>query len=136
VNDIDVSHTIIPKSDQLNADDLIAEPNGILFTIQGVRMVQDPKQPVIISIDGGRQPWKPCLSMRRVLIRLWGKNAAQWVGKSVVLYCDPSVTFGRDKVGGIRISHMSHIDGPQSIMLTITRGRRSQYTVQPLQTNQ
>jgi hypothetical protein len=130
VSDIDVSHTIIPKSDQLNADDLMAEP--ILFTIQGVRMVQDPKQPVIIAIDQGRQPYKPCLSMRRVLVRLWGKNANDWVGKSLVLYCDQSVTFGKARVGGIRISHMSHIDGPQSMMLTMTRGRRAQYTVQPL----
>ena len=132
-NDIDVSHTIIPKSDQLNADDLIAGP--MMFTIQGVRLVQNPQQPLIIAIDQGRQPYKPCLSMRRVLTRLWGKNASDWVGKSLVLYCDSYVTFGKAKVGGIRISHMSHINGRQSMMLTTTRGRRSEYIVEPLQQN-
>jgi hypothetical protein len=130
VNEIDISDTIIPKSDQLNADDLITGP--IMFTIQGVRKVPDPKQSIIIAIDQGRQPYKPCLSMRRVLARMWGKNASLWVGRSLVLFCDPSVTFGRDKVGGIRISHMSHINGRQSMMLTTTRGRRSEYTVEPL----
>ena len=134
MNDIDVSHTIIPKSDQLNADDLIAE--AMLFNIVSVRLVQDPKQPLIITIDQGRQPYKPCLSMRRVLTRMWGKNAAQWVGKSLVLYCDPSVTFGRDKVGGIRISHMSHINGRQSMMLTTTRGRRTEYFIEQLNQEQ
>jgi len=36
MNDLNVSHTIVPKSDQLNADDLIAGP--IMFSIQGVRL--------------------------------------------------------------------------------------------------
>lgn len=132
-NDIDVSHTIIPKSDQLNADDLIAGP--MLFTIQGVKLTQDPKQPVIISINEGRQPYKPCKSMRRVLIKLWGKNANTWVGRSFVLYCEPNVSFAGAKVGGIRISHMSDIQGQQKMMLTASRTKRSEYTVLPLVPN-
>lgn len=132
-NEIDVSHTIVPKSDQLNADDLITGP--ILFTIQGVKLTQNSEQSVIIAIDGGRQPFKPCKSMRRVLIKLWGKNAAEWVGKAFVLYCEPSVKWAGQEVGGIRISHMSHINGTQKMMLTMSKTRRSEFTVLELKPN-
>lgn len=36
------------------------------------------------------------------------------------------------EVGGIRISHMSHIDKPVTIALTATRGNKKPVTVQPL----
>jgi len=36
------------------------------------------------------------------------------------------------EVGGIRISHMSHIDKPVTIALTATRGNKKPTTVQPL----
>ena len=49
------------------------------------------------------------------------------------LYCDPTVKFGGVKVGGIRISHMSGIDTKLCVMLTTTRSKRSEYTVEPLQ---
>ena len=38
----------------------------------------------------------------------------------------------RDKVGGIKIAAMSHIDAPKSVSLTVTRGKRAAHTVQPL----
>lgn len=122
--------TITPKSDQLNADDLIAGP--ITVTIQSVKRGSSPEQPVDLEIDGERQPYKPCKSMRRVLIGAWGDDGRQWVGRSMTLYCDPEVKFGGVKVGGIRISHMSHIKGTMSMMLTTTRSKRSEYVVHPL----
>jgi hypothetical protein len=121
--------TIAPKSDQLNADDLIA--GTITVRIVGVRRGSND-QPVIVDIDGGFQPYKPCLSMRRVMIAAWGDNGNAWVGKSMTLYCDPSVKFGKVAMGGIRISHMSHINEPFNIMLTTTRARRSNFKVEPL----
>lgn len=120
--------TIAPKSDQLNADDLIAGP--ITVEVLGVGR-GSPDQPVSIQITG-YQPFKPCKSMRRVLISLWGDNGHDWVGRSMTLYCDPAVKFGGVKVGGIRISHLSHIDGRRSLMLTTTRSKRSEYFVEPL----
>jgi hypothetical protein len=35
-------------------------------------------------------------------------------------------------VGGLRISHLSHIPKPLSLALTVTRGKRAPYVVQPL----
>jgi hypothetical protein len=50
----------------------------------------------------------------------------------VTLFRDPEVTYGGIQVGGIRISHLSGIDGPLSIALTVTRQKRSPYVVAPL----
>lgn len=120
--------TIIPKSDQLNADDLIAGP--ITVRITSVKR-GDSEQPICIGLDGQR-PYKPCKSMRRVLISAWGDDGAQWVGRSMTLYQDPEVKFGGVKVGGIRISHLSDIKSDMSMSLTATRGKRAQYVVSKL----
>ena len=123
--------TIVPKSDQLNADDLIAGP--LTVKIAGIKRGDTQEQPVSLSLDGGLQPYKPCKSMRRVMIAAWGDNGHDWVGQSLKLYCDPAVKFGGVKVGGIRISHMTGIPTRMSIMLTTTRSKRSEYVVEPLQ---
>ena len=129
MNDISkLADTIAPKSDQLNADDLITGP--ITVTITNVsRGSKD--QPVSIAIND-RMPFKPCKTMRRVLIKAWGDDGKKWIGRSMTLYCDPSVKFGGVAVGGIRISHLSHIDKPLDLMLTTSRARKSQTVIQPL----
>lgn len=121
--------TIAPKSDQTNYDDLITGPITVIITSVS-RGSKD--QPVSIGLDGGRQPYKPCKSMRRALIKAWGDNGSEWVGRSLTLYGDPSVKFGGVAVGGIRISHMSHLNGRFCMMLTTTRSRRSEYCVDAL----
>lgn len=125
-----LADTVTPKSDQINADDLMTGP--ITVTVIDVKR-GSKDQPVWIVIDGGRQPYKPCKSMRRVLIQAWGANGKDWIGRSLTLFCDPNVKFGGVALGGIRISHMSHINGTLSMMLTVTRGRKNQYQVHPLQ---
>lgn len=128
---MDMSKTIIPKSDQLNADDLIAGPRTV--TITGVRGTETAEQPVAINFQGDDgKPYKPCKSMRRVMVHVWGPDAKAYVGRSMTLYCDSNVVFGGMKVGGIRISHMSHMNGPQTMALTATRAKRAPFTVQPL----
>lgn len=128
-NELNLSDTIQPKSDQLNADDLIS--GSITVTIQGVKR-GSKEQPVIIAINGGHQPYKPCKSMLRVLIKAWGDDGSKWVGESLTLYNDPSVKFGGVAMGGIRISHITGIKAPLSMMLTTTRARRNKFTVEPL----
>ncbi len=128
MNTADLSDTIIPKSDQLNADDLLAGP--LTVTIKNVTRGSHD-QPISIEIPP-HQPYKPCKSMRRVLIMAWGKNGKEWIGKSMTLYCDPSVRFGGVAVGGIRISHMSGLSEPTSMLLTTTRSKRKPFTVEPL----
>lgn len=131
---IDISDTIQSKSNQLNADDLMS--GSITVTFSGVEKVSG-EQPVILSYEGDNgKPWKPCKSMLRVLHAAWGKYANQWVGKSATLFRDAKVRFGAQDVGGIRISHLSHIDKVLTLSLTVTRNSKKPFTVQPLQAQQ
>lgn len=127
----DLSRIAEPKSDQLNADDLIG--GAITANIINVRLSNTPEQPLIIDIDGGYKPYKPCKSMSRLLIFCWGKDGRQWIGRSLTMYNDPDVTWAGVKVGGIRISHLSDLTKDMSIALTVTRGKRKPYTVKKLQ---
>lgn len=131
---VDMSLTIAPKSDQLNADDLIGGDR----TIKIVSVNANPgsaEQPVSIYYDGSSKPYKPCKSMRRVMVQIWGADASQYVGRSMTLYRDPKVSFGGMQVGGIRISHMSHIEHDVSLVLTASRAKRTPYKVRPLAIN-
>ncbi len=125
---MDMAQFVIPKSDQLNADDLLVGPRTIRIT--KVSGTGNADQPVAVYFDGDDgKPYKPCKSMRRVMIFAWGVDAAQYVGRSMTLVRDPDVMFGGMKVGGIRISHMSHITGPMNLALTVTKAKRSTYKV-------
>jgi hypothetical protein len=127
---MDITATLEAKSSQLNSDDLIAGPRTITVTKVSAGSVE---QPVAIAFEGdNNKPWYPCKSMRRVLVAAWGADAEQYIGRRVTLFRDPSVTYGAIQVGGIRVSHLSHLDGPLSIALTVTRQKRTPYRVQPL----
>jgi hypothetical protein len=129
----DLGTTIAPKSDQLNADDLIAGPKTIRVT-KVTSNPGAPEQPISVYFDGdNNKPYKPGKSMRRVLVQVWGKDGDAYVGRSMTLYRDQGVQFGGIAVGGIRISHMSHIDAPVTMALTATRASRKPYTVKPLE---
>src|SRR4051812_11375313 len=102
-----MSSVIIPKSDQINADDLLAGP--ITITIRDVQIKGGQEQPVSIYFEGSDKAFRPCKSMSRVLVQGWGADAKAYIGRSLTLYCDPSVKWGGVEVGGIRISHMTDI---------------------------
>lgn len=127
----DMTPVIVPKSDQISADDLIAGPRTIRIT--DVDIKPGTEQPVSIFYDGDKgRPWKPCKSMSRVLVAAWGPDAKAYIGRSVTLYRDPTVKWGGMEVGGIRISHLSDIERDMVLALTATRGKRSPYVVKPL----
>lgn len=122
--------TVKANSAQLNACDI---PQPITVTIQDVRRGPSKEQPVAVHIDGGYQPFMPCKTVRRVLIGAWGANGKDWIGKTLVLFCDESVKFGGVAVGGIRVSHMSHIANDMSFGVNTTRGKKGQITVRKLE---
>jgi len=127
---MNISNTITPKSDQLNADDLIGGPRTIRISAVTAGSAD---QPVNVSFDGDNaRPWKPGKSMRRVLLALYGAESSAYIGKRVTLFNDSEITFGPDKTGGIRISHASGITEPMTIALTVKKGKRKPFTVQPL----
>ncbi len=123
--------TTEPRSDQWNADDLVGGPRT--FTVAGVRTGAAEQKYDIVLVDQARV-WRPPLTVLRLLVAGWGDDASTWAGRHVTLYRDPEISFGRDKVGGIRVSHMSDLpdDKPLSVMLTATRGKRTPHRVDPI----
>lgn len=127
---MDIAKTTEPRSDQINYDDFISSPKTV--TVQEVKK-GSAEQPVEVHLtEFPGRPFKPSKSMRRVLVAAWGPEASVYKGRKMTLYGDPEVRFGKEKVGGIRISHLSDIAGTMSISLTVTRGRRAPFIVQPL----
>jgi len=129
-----IAAAIAADSDQINADDLIGGPLvGTVTRVQTTRKRQKGDQPVVVHLDTWRWPWKPCKTMVRLLVAIWGGDPRAWVGQSVTLYRDPEVKFSGEMVGGIRVSHITGIDQKTTISLTETRGRKRAYTVHPMQ---
>jgi len=127
---MDISDTVQPDSTQINADDLIA--GSVVVTVTGVRRGTS-EQPVNIDVaEFPGRAYRPSKSMRRVLVAAWGSDTSAYAGRKIALYRDPNVKFGRDTVGGIKIAALSHIDKPLTIALTVTRGKRAPYKVDPL----
>lgn len=125
---MDMSQVIQPKSDQINADDLIAGPMTI--RISDVQITPGTEQPVSIRIDGDKRVFRPCKSMSRVLVAAWGADAKAYIGRSLTLYRDPKVKWGGIEVGGIRISHMTDIPRDLTMMLTESKANRKPFKVQ------
>ncbi len=128
---MDMTPTIVPKSDQLNADDLLTGPITIKITDVTIRPGTEQPVSMFYAGDNGK-PWKPCKSMARVLVATWGADASKYKGRSLTLYCDPTVKWGGMAVGGIRISHMSDIESSITMALTVTRANKKPFTVKPI----
>lgn len=121
--------TAEPRSDQWNADDFLG--GSRTFAIAGVKD-GTAEQKYDIALEGEARAWRPPLGMLRVLMEAWGDDSNVWVGRRVTLYRDQSVRFGKEVLGGIRISHLSHIPKVMNFKMTTSRGKRETYTVQPL----
>ena len=127
---MDLTESIAPRSDQINADDLIAGPMTV--TVTEVR-AGSAEQPVsILTAETPGRPYKPSKSMRRVLVTAWGAESANYVGRRMTLYRNAQIKFGGDTVGGIEISNLSDIPKRVSIALTVTRGKKKAFSVDPL----
>lgn len=125
--------TAEPRSDQWNGDDFIGGKSRV-FTIKDVKVGAAEQKYDIELVEGEGRVWRPPITVVRILIDAWGDESDDWIGKRVALYREPSVTFGREKTGGIRISHMSDLaDGkPLHHNSTVSRGRKQIVVIQPL----
>ena len=122
--------TIVPKSTQLNSEQLLYGP--LTITVTSVARGSDD-QPITVHYRGENgRPYLPCKSMRKVLIFAWGEDGNKWVGRSMTLFNDLAVKWAGVAVGGIRISHMTHIDREISLQLTATRGKKEPFIIKML----
>lgn len=126
---MDISETLKSKSTQLDNIDLIGGPQ--VFTIEAVKVVGG-EQPLVVDLVEYDRPWKPGVTMRRILAKLWGTDSSKWVGRKVRLYRDEKVMFGRETPGGTRISHMSDIDKIHTLTLPTSQGRTGRFVIEPL----
>jgi hypothetical protein len=129
---MDLSRTIMAKSDQLNADDLVGGP--ITITVQEIKAVEgDQQQPIAILYgDQDGKAYKPCKSMRRVLVAVWGTDGKAFIGRRMTLYRDPSVMWGGVAVGGLRISHMSNLDTAMTMVISASKTKKKPIKILPL----
>lgn len=127
---MDITETLAPKSDQQNYDDYVTGPKTV--TVSEVR-IPGGDQPVEIHlVEFPGRPFKPSKTVRRIIVAGWGAEVGTYAGRRLTLYGDPSIKFGGKTVGGIRVSHMSNLDKPLTLSLTVTRGSRASTTIQPL----
>lgn len=127
----DITETLEAKVDQIIADDLL--DRTITARIASVTAGPSKQQPMNVNLEGWPRPWRPCLTMRRVLRGLWTKDATTWKGHWVRLYRDPSARSpdtGKP-VGGVRMSH-ADIDRKVSVSVTMTRGKKGDWVIMPL----
>jgi hypothetical protein len=127
----DMSSTIIAKSDQINASDLLGNPRTV--TVKEVRIKAGDDQPVTILIEGDAKAFRPCKGVRRLLVRVWGPDASKYIGQSMTLFCDPKVTWAGKEEGGIRVSHMTGIDEEIVEYMRFSRAATKPYKIYPLQ---
>lgn len=105
---MDISRTIEADSTQVNAVDLTGSSR--IVTITGVSKGPDSKQPVNLELaEFPGRSYRPCKSMRRVLVHAWGPDAQSYIGRRMRLYNDESVKWAGKAVGGIRINGLSDI---------------------------
>lgn len=129
-----MSTTIVAKSDQINAADLIGTSRTI--TVREVRIKPGDDQPVSILIEGDNKAFRPCKGVRRLLVRVWGADANKYVGQSMTLFCDPTVTWAGKEEGGIRISHMTGLSSEITEHMRVNRAGTKPYKIKPLRQDQ
>jgi len=126
---MDLTESIQARSDQINADDLIQGPMTVTVREVIGGRAESPFDFLLVETD---RAYRPSKTMRRVIVAAWGPEAKEYSGRRLTLYREPSIKFGGQTVGGIRVSHMSHIEQRVEVMLQVTRGKREKFVVEPL----
>jgi len=130
----DILAAVQPKSDQLNAIDVLDGP--ITVTITGTAK-GNADQPAVVQLDGYK-PFKPCKSMLRIMKAVFGVEPDRWIGMQMTLYCDEDVYYGKDRTGGVRISHMTDPGRntehklPKTFTLPISRLKKKEFHIEPI----
>lgn len=129
----DIAKAIEPQSDRQNFVDYLSGPK--VFTVTGTSDYRDDKGRAKVNIhlaEAPDRPFKTNATNLRLITIGWGSDDAAWPGRRIKLGGDPTVTFGRDVVGGIRVLALSDIDQPYTAKLPVTRGKKAEYRVEQL----
>ena len=127
---MDISDSLAANSNQQNYDEYLAGPKTVTVSEVKKGSAEQPVEVHLVEFPG--KPFKPAKTVRRLLAKVWGTDASQWAGRRLTIYGDPDVRYGGKAVGGLRVSHVSHIDKPVDVLLTESRGKKRSHTVHPL----
>ena len=112
---MDHHDTLAPKSDQLDAADLLGAPPTV-FTVTNVSASRRTGRAAAVDVSLAEFPrvWRPGKAMRRVLAACWGDEDGQWAGRRVELYGDPASRSAARQGGRHTISQRSRTStGPK-----------------------
>ena len=127
---MDISDSLAANSNQQNYDEFLAGPKTVTVSEVKKGSAEQPVEVHLVEFPG--KPFKPAKTVRRLLAKVWGTDASQWAGRRLTIYGDPDVRYGGKAVGGLRVSHVSHIDKPVEVLLTESRGKKRSHAVHPL----
>lgn len=128
---VDIAATLVSNSTQLDNVDLMG--GARVFTITNVTVNESAEQPMTVTLAEYPRPWKPGLTMRRLMAHIWDSTESDdYIGKRVRLHRDEKVSFGTTKTGGTRISHASHLEKRTTVTLPTSKGKFGEFTVEPL----
>ena len=127
---MDISSTLAANSQQQNYDEYLTGPKTVTVAETKPGNKEQPLEIHLVEFPG--KPFKPALTVRRLLAKAWGEETRPWVGRRMTIYGDPEVRYGGKAVGGLRVSHVSEISEPVEAYLTETRGKKKLHTLLPL----
>lgn len=128
---MNISKAILARSDQLNASDLIGGPQTV--TIAEVREGNSDQPVQIHLVEWPGRPFKPSKTVLRILDYAWGEETDDWPqGARMTVFRDPTAKWAGEEVGGIRVSHLSHIKEPFKLALRESQKKSVLYTIDPL----
>lgn len=67
---------------------------------------------LLIAFSGKRKRWIAGPVCQQAIAGLYGPVLQDWIGKSITLYVDSTVTMGRKRVGGIRVLNRQPTEAP------------------------
>lgn len=130
MDDLDMTASTEARSDQINAADLVSGPRT--YTIEKVAKGSAGYPFDFHLVESPGKVYRPNLGMRRVIVKAWGPKPAAYHGRRLTLFNEPTVIYAGAEIGGIRISHLSHLSKPLKTSLVISQKKKEPYIIQPL----
>ena len=89
---MDIANSLAPRSDQINADDLVAGPMTVTIREVVGGKAEQPYDFLLMETD---RAYRPAVTMRRLIAAAWQTtDASKYVGRRLTLFRDPTVRFG------------------------------------------
>jgi len=100
--------TMYERNSQWLGSDDMGDDGTVTLTVARVeeaRVESDTgtKRRPIVHFRENVRPWQPCITTCECMAAMYGDDTDGWSAKPVTLWWDPSVKFGRDTVGGVRV---------------------------------